>query len=241
MDSLKTALITGGMGGIGREMAANKYNLILVSDEENGEEFVAELDRTYGSRSCYFKVDVSDPEHVEKLIEDVRQRYGRLDVLVNCAGIVMDSTVAKMSYESWKRVLSVNLDGTFLCTKFALPLMKAQHSGRIINISSVSAEIGNFGQANYAASKGAVISFTKTVAREVAKDGVTVNAVAPGFIDTRMTKNIPDQIKEKIISQIPLLRFGRPEEVTSLIVFLASDASSYITGQVINVNGGLYM
>jgi NAD(P)-dependent dehydrogenase (short-subunit alcohol dehydrogenase family) len=194
-----------------------------------------------GQQAIYIQVDVSDPDQVDEMIKKILNEFCRIDILVNNAGVVMDKKLENMSIEQWNRVISVNLTGTFNCTKSVIKYMKEQGGGRIINIASVVGEIGNFGQSNYAASKGGVIAFTKTVAKEYAKDGILVNAIAPGFIKTKILQNIPEKVMQKILDQIPLGRLGDPEEVAKLVCFLASDDANYITGQVININGGVYM
>jgi 3-oxoacyl-[acyl-carrier protein] reductase len=194
-----------------------------------------------GQHAIYIQADVSDPNQVEKMIEKIINEFGRIDILINNAGITRDKMLLNMDIEHWNRVISVNLTGTFNCTKAVIKYMKNQGGGKIINISSISAETGNIGQANYAASKGGVISFTKTVAKEYARDGIIVNAIAPGFIETKMLETVPEKVMQKILDQIPLHRLGKPEEVAELVCFLASDDANYITGQVININGGVHM
>jgi 3-oxoacyl-[acyl-carrier protein] reductase len=242
----KVALVTGSSRGIGRaialELAKRGFSVVINNDEKPQEkvEVMNEINKI-GQRAIYIQADVSDPDQVEEMIERVLNDFCRIDVLVNNAGVVMDKKLENMSIEQWNRVISVNLTGTFNCTKSVIKYMKEQGGGKIINITSVVGEIGNFGQSNYAASKGGVIAFTKTVAKEYAKDGILVNAVAPGFIKTKMVRSIPEKIMQKILEQIPLGRLGAPEEVAKLVCFLASDDVNYITGQVININGGVYM
>jgi 3-oxoacyl-[acyl-carrier protein] reductase len=175
------------------------------------------------------------------MVGKIIAEFGRIDILVNNAGIIIDKRLTDMTIQDWNKVISVNLSGVFNCTKSVIKYMQKQKFGKIINIASISGQIGNIGQANYSAAKGGVISFTKTVAKEYAADNITANAIAPGFIKTRMLDNIPEKVMEKIFKQIPLRRLGKPEEVAMLVRFLASDDASYITGQVININGGLYM
>jgi 3-oxoacyl-(acyl-carrier-protein) reductase len=242
----KVALVTGGSRGIGRaiaiELAKSGVDVVINNDEKPQEAsgVVNEIN-TSGQRSIYIQADVSDCNQVEKMIDQIMNELGRIDILVNNAGIVRDKKLEHMTIEHWNRVISVNLTGTFNCTKSIIPFMKDHGGGKIINIASVVGEIGNFGQSNYAASKGGVIAFTKTVAKEYAKDGILVNAVAPGFVKTKMVQNIPEKVMQKILDQIPLGRLGAPEEVAKLVCFLASDDANYITGQVININGGVYM
>jgi NAD(P)-dependent dehydrogenase (short-subunit alcohol dehydrogenase family) len=175
------------------------------------------------------------------MVEKIINEFGRIDILVNNAGITADKLLKDMTIQEWNKVISANLTGVFNCTKCVIKSMQKRKSGKIINISSISGQIGNIGQANYSASKAGVISFTKTVAKEYAKDGITVNAISPGFIRTKMVENIPEKVMEKILKQIPLGRVGEPEEVAKLVCFLTSDDANYITGQVININGGMYM
>jgi 3-oxoacyl-[acyl-carrier protein] reductase len=242
----KVALVTGSSRGIGRaialELAKRGFSVVINNDEKPQEkiEVMNEI-KKIGQRAIYIQVDVSDPDQVEEMIKKILNEFGRIDILINNAGVVMDKKLENMNIVQWNRVISVNLTGTFNCTKSVIKYMKEQGGGKIINIASVVGEIGNFGQSNYAASKGGVIAFTKTVAKEYAKDGILVNAVAPGFINTKILQNIPERVMQKIIDQIPLGRLGAPEEVAKLVCFLASDDANYITGQVININGGVYM
>lgn len=240
------ALVTGSGRGIGRAIAlelAKRGCDVVVNDDKNLQEGIEVVDeiKKIGQRALHIQADVSYPDQVEKMIETVLDEFGRIDILVNNAGIAMDKKLENMSIEQWDRVIAVNLTGTFNCTKAVIRFMKEQGGGKIINIASVVGEIGNFGQANYAASKGGVIAFTKTVAKEYAKYGVLVNAIAPGFINTKMVEGIPQKVIQKILEQIPLGRLGEPEEVAKLVGFLASDNANYITGQVIRINGGMYM
>jgi 3-oxoacyl-[acyl-carrier protein] reductase len=242
----EVALVTGSSRGIGRaiviELAKSGID-IVVNDSKNPQEGfeVAKEITKMGQRAIYIQADVSDPDQVEKMVEEILSEFGKIDILVNNAGIIVDKLLRDMTIEEWNNVIAVNLTSVFNCTKSAIKYMQKQKSGKIINISSVSGQIGNIGQANYSASKAGVISFTKTVAKEYAKDGIIVNAVAPGFIWTKMVENIPEKVMEKILKQIPLGRVGEPEEVAKLVCFLASDDAKYITGQVISINGGVYM
>jgi len=242
----KVALVTGSSRGIGRAIAIELANVginIVVNNSKNpqeGLEVVKEI-KKMGQHAVYIQADVSDPKQVENMVKRIINEFGRIDILVNNAGIIMDKKLENMDIEQWNKVISVNLTGTFNCTKAVIKYMKKQGGGKIVNISSIVGEIGNFGQSNYAASKGGVIAFTKTVAKEYAKYGITVNAVAPGFIKTKMLEGIPEEIMRKILEQIPLRRLGEPEEVAKLVRFLVSDDANYITGQVININGGMYM
>jgi 3-oxoacyl-[acyl-carrier protein] reductase len=187
------------------------------------------------------KLDVSCFGDVDEFFQEVVNEFHRVDVLVNNSGITRDALFLRMSESQWDEALAVNLKGVFNCAKAVVKLMVKQRSGRIINISSVTGQIGNIGQANYAASKAGIMGFTKSLARELAVRGITVNAVAPGFINTDMTENLPDKAKEFFLNQIPMGRIGEPEEVAEVVYWLASEGASYITGQVIHVNGGLYM
>jgi len=241
----RVALITGAAQGIGKAIAillARKGADIVVSDLnfEKAREVAKEIE-DMGRRCLVSKTNVADFTEAEVMIKKTIEEFGRIDILVNNAGIVKDSFLLRMKEENWDQVLNVNLKGTFNCTKAAVKFMAKQRSGRVVNIASISGEMGNVGQANYSASKAGVIGFTKTVAREFASRGINVNAVAPGFIDTVMTQSLPDDIKENLKSQIPAQRLGTPEDVAQTVYFLVSEMSDYITGQVINVNGGMYM
>ena len=242
----KIAIVTGGSSGIGlaisRELAKSGMDLVIVNDVniDEGERVAEQLSRDFGVRTMHMRGDVSNEQDVDNVFQKAMESFGAIDVLVNDAGVVDDAFIDKMDSEKWRRVLEVNLTGTFYCTRAAMRFMKEQGSGRILNISSVSAEIGNIGQANYVASKGGVIALTRTVAREGARHGIIVNAIAPGFINTRMTSSIRADIVDKIIAQIPMKRFGEPEEVAKLARFLVSEENTYITGQIININGGMY-
>jgi len=242
----RISLITGSSRGIGRAIALNFAKegsdvvVNYVVNDDAAEEVISKI-RSIGCRCFSFKADVSKGDNVKKLFSKIIQEYGKIDILVNNAGITMDSTLHKMSYENWDSIIKVNLTGVFNCCRQAVVSMRENNYGRIINISSVVGLCGNFGQTNYAASKAGVIGFTKSLAYETAKRKITVNAVAPGFIETDMTKKIPDNIKEKIISSIPIGRFGDAEDIAKMVTFLVSDDASYITGQVFSVNGGYLM
>jgi len=242
----RVAIVTGSSRGIGRAIAielAKEGASIVINNDKSVQEALETVEaiKKLGRRAIYFKADVSNIEETDEMFSAVMKEFGKVDILINNAGIIKDAFLEKMNMEDWHSVLSVVLTGTYNCTKSAVDFMKQQKYGRIINIASVVGQMGNIGQANYAAAKAAVIGFTKTIAKECAKYGVTVNAVSPGFIETAMLKKIPLDVVPKILSQIPLGRFGKPEEVAKLVVFLASDDASYITGQVLNINGGLYM
>lgn len=242
----KVALVTGGSRGIGRAiclaLAAEHSDIAVnyVSNPDAAEETVAAL-RQLDVKAEAFKADISDTEQCSNMIEEVMSKLGRIDVLVNNAGITQDRSFMKMSLEEWRKVLTVNLDGVFNVTHAVLPQMAERKWGRIINIASIVGQIGNFGQANYSTAKGGMIALTKTLAREVAKKGITANAVAPGYIETDMTAKVSEQVLNWVCEMTPVGRLGRPEEVARAVRFLAAPNSSYITGQVINVNGGMFM
>jgi 3-oxoacyl-[acyl-carrier protein] reductase len=241
----KIALVTGAAQGIGRSIAlllAQKGVDIVISDInlEKAEETAKEVE-ALGRKVMAIRADVANTNDVERMVEAILERFGQIDILVNNAGIARDKLILRMTEEDWDAVLNVNLRGTFNCTKAVIRHMSKQRKGKIVNIASVVGEMGNVGQANYSASKAGVIGFTKTIAREFAQRGINVNAVAPGYIETPMTKALPEKVKEELRRMIPLERLGRPEDVAQAVLFLVSEASSYITGQVLNVNGGIYM
>ncbi|MBI1818984.1 MAG: 3-oxoacyl-[acyl-carrier-protein] reductase [Nitrospirae bacterium] len=241
----KTAIITGGAQGIGLAIAealANEGALVGIADLK-GEQAkkVADDFNARGKKAISFQVNVADSGEVRQMIDQAMAAWNKIDILVNNAGITRDGLIIRMKEEDWNLVLDINLNGTFFCIKEVLSKMAKQRSGRIINISSIVGAMGNAGQANYVASKAAVIGLTKTVAKEYASRGITVNAVAPGFIETEMTRVLPAQTREELIKQIPQGRMGAVEDIANAVCFLASDQASYITGQVIHVNGGMYM
>jgi 3-oxoacyl-[acyl-carrier protein] reductase len=241
----KVAIVTGGAQGIGRAIAltlARSGADVVVSDInlEKAQETAREIE-ALNVRSLAIKSNVADVNEAEQMVKETVDKLGRIDILVNNAGITRDNVLLRMKPEDWDQVMAINLRGTFLCTRTALKFMFRQRSGRIVNIASITGLMGNAGQANYSASKAGIIGFTKATAREYANRGITVNAVAPGFIDTAMTQAIPEKEREMLIKQIPLERLGTADDVASAVYFLVSDLSSYITGQVINVNGGMYM
>jgi len=241
----KVAIVTGAAQGIGRAIAetlARRGADVVVADLDPGrsQETVAAVGKL-GRRALNIKVNVADWNDVKSMTEQVLKDWGKIDILVNNAGITRDGLLVRMKEEDWNLVLQVNLNGTFHCTKAVLQPMTKQRYGRIVNIASIVGAMGNAGQANYAASKAAVIGFTKTIAREYASRQVTVNAVAPGFIDTAMTQGLPADVKETLQKQIPLGRLGQPSDVAEAVRFLVSDEAGYITGQVLHVNGGMLM
>ncbi len=241
----KTALVTGGAQGIGKAIAmalAKAGADVAVSDVnmEKAQETASEIS-ALGVRSKAIGGNVAKSEEAVAMIDAAVTELGRLDILVNNAGITRDNLMMRMKDEDWDLVLDVNLKGSFNCAKAALKHMSKARSGRIINIASVVGAMGNAGQANYVASKAGLIGLTKTIAREYCSRGVTANAVAPGFIDTAMTQALPEKVREELMKQIPLGRLGTADDVAAAVKFLASDAASYITGQVIHVNGGMYM
>lgn len=234
------ALITGAAQGIGKEIAvafAKAGAKVIITDInlELATQTANEL------KGLPLKMNVADPADVDAGIKEAKEKLGKIDILVNNAGITKDTLFIRMKKEDWDAVINVNLTGVFNVSKAAALLMMKQRSGKIINIASIVGEMGNVGQANYAASKAGVIGLTKTLARELAARGITVNAIAPGFIKTAMTDKIPEEVKQKMLAQIPLGKLGLPEDIAAAALFLASSAADYITGQVINVNGGMLM
>ncbi len=241
----KVAVVTGGSRGIGRAVATvlareGAVITLCARDRVLLEKVAAEIESS-GVQALAVQADVTRASEVEQMIGACVERFGQVDILVNNAGITRDNLLLRMKDEEWDAVLSTNLKGVFHCTRAVLRPMIKQRSGRIINLTSVVAVMGNLGQANYVAAKAGIIGLTKATAREVASRGITVNAVAPGFIETDMTHALGPELQEQMRSQIPLGRFGRPEDVAELVAFLASDRAAYITGQVIHLNGGLWM
>lgn len=239
------AVVTGGAQGIGQAIAttlAQEGADVVVADLDANrcEETVARV-RQLGRKAMAVSVNVGDWDQVKGMIDHVQKDWERIDILVNNAGITRDGLLLRMKEEDWQSVLQVNLTGTFFCVKAVLPMMSRQRSGRIVNIASIVGAIGNIGQANYAASKAAVIGLTKTVAREYASRNITVNAVAPGFIDTAMTQDLSVETKEALLNQIPLKRLGQPSDIADAVSFLCSEKAGYITGHVLHVNGGMHM
>jgi 3-oxoacyl-[acyl-carrier protein] reductase len=240
----RVALVTGSAQGIGKSIAealAKEGADIIVSDIniELAKATASEIGKL-GVKSIAVKMNVADGADVAASVDQAVKELGKIDILINNAGITKDNLLIRMKEEDWDAVLSVNLKSMFLCTKAIAPLMMKNRWGRIVNIASIVGEMGNFGQANYSAAKAGAIGLTKTVARELASRGITCNAVAPGFIDTAMTQKLSDDVKKKLSEQIPLTRLGTPEDIAKAVVFLCADAD-YITGQVVNVNGGMYM
>jgi 3-oxoacyl-[acyl-carrier protein] reductase len=241
----KTAIVTGAAQGIGRAIAeclAQAGADIAVADLDPGRstETVDSVEKL-GRKALNIKVNVADANDTKAMVEQVLKAWGKVDILVNNAGITRDGLLLRMKEEDWNLVLQINLNGTFNCTKAVLQPMTKQRYGRVVNIASIVGVIGNAGQANYSASKAAVIGFTKTVGREYASRNVTVNAVAPGFIDTAMTHGLPTEVKDTLLKQIPLGRLGTPADVAAAVRFLVSEEAAYITGHVLHVNGGMLM
>ena len=247
----RSALVTGASRGLGQAIALRfaqeecdvAINYVAEPNRDNaGEaEETAEQLRALGVRSVCVEADVTDIAATEAMIATAIDAFGKLDILVNNAGIARDRTLKKLDKADWDAVIAVNLTGAFHCTRAAINHMREREYGRVISIASVIGQMGNIGQTNYAASKAGLIGFTKSLAREVARRGVTVNAIAPGFIDTEMTRAMPEEAIEHTVSLIPMGRQGRPEDVADAALFLASDHAAYITGHVLAVNGGLYM
>jgi 3-oxoacyl-[acyl-carrier protein] reductase len=241
----RVAVVTGASRGIGRSislaLAAKGATIVAVDmDQAATDAIVAEL-QAAGTKALAVVGNVTVPADVERMIDAATEAFGRVDILVNNAGITRDGLLMRMKDEDWDAVLNVNLKGAFLCTRAAFKVMSKQRYGRIINIASVVGQMGNAGQANYCASKAGLIGLTKSNARELAKRSITVNAVAPGFIATAMTDALSEKVRDELTAQIPLERLGSADDIANAVVFLASEASAYITGHVLSVNGGMYM
>jgi 3-oxoacyl-[acyl-carrier protein] reductase len=241
----KVAIVTGGSRGIGKaialRLAAEGAKVAVTATTQAGADKTAEEIRQNGGQASGFATDITDVKQVEALIKGTVEHFGALHILVNNAGITRDNLVMRMSDEDWNAVIATNLTGTFNCIRAASKIMMKQRSGKIINITSVVALMGNKGQANYAAAKAGIIGLTKSVARELASRNVQINAIAPGFVMTDMTAGLPEAAKTAMLQSVPLERIGTSEEVAGVVAFLASSEADYITGQVINVDGGMVM
>lgn len=240
----KIALVTGGTRGIGREIAlelAKKGANVAITYTSNKEKALAVVNeiKQNGVNTIAVKANVANSEEVTNMVKSIEEQLGTIDILVNNAGITKDNLLIRMNEEEWDSVLDVNLKGVFLCTKAVARSMMKKRYGKIINISSVVGVNGNIGQGNYSASKAGVIGFTKSIAKELATRGIRVNAIAPGFIETDMTKVLKDEIKNEMLNNIPLKTFGKPRDIANLVLFLASEDSDYITGEIIKVDGGI--
>ena len=239
----KSVLITGAFGGIGKALAlkfGENGAKVAMWDIFIDDEFNKKL-TDKGIQFIASQVDITKREDVQKSADEIIAQWGKIDILVNNAGITKDNLILRMTEEEWDKVMEINLKGAFICSRIIGKVMFPQKSGSIVNVASIIGQIGNIGQANYSASKGALISLTKTCAKEFARFGVRVNAVAPGYIITKMTEQLPEKIKTKMLEGIPLGRLGKPEDVSDLVVFLSSDKADYITGQVVRIDGGMVM
>lgn len=242
----KITVVTGGSKGIGKQIcqkfAENGYRVIFIYDKDDAAAgSTLKMLQAINPENQMYKVDVSHFDEIQKVFNRINEEYSAISILINCAGITKDKTAKKMVEQIWDDVIDVNLKGVFNCSKAVLEPMCSNNYGRIINISSVVAFTGNFGQCNYASSKAGVIGLTKSLALETAKYNITVNAVAPGFINTDMTRNIPEEILARTIENIPKKRLGLPEEIADFVYFISTLKTDYITGQVFHINGGLYM
>ena len=241
----KVALVTGGARGIGKEIAlalAREGADVAICDVvlEEAQKTANEI-QDLGREGAAFKADVTSSKDVQDMVDKILDKHKKLDILINNAGITKDGLLLRMSEDAWDRVIAVNLKGCFICTKIASKVMLKQRFGKIVNLASIIGIMGNIGQSNYAASKAGIIGLTKSVAKELAPRGICVNAVAPGFIKTEMTEKLPEDIQKKMLEAIPLRRFGEPKDVADLVLFLSSESSSYITGQVVQIDGGMRM
>jgi|TARA_B100001971_G_scaffold211295_1_gene238742 3-oxoacyl-[acyl-carrier protein] reductase len=240
--SNRVALVTGGGRGIGRAIALKLAEVgatVVVNDINDGGQGVAEEIQATGRQSLAVPADVSSSEDVSKMVEIAVSTYGKIDILVNNAGISRDQLLIRMSDEDWDRVININLKSVFLCTRAAVRHMLKERWGRIISISSIVGLVGNQGQVNYASAKAGIIGFSKTIAKEIASRGITANAIAPGFIDTEMTKRLPESQRQELLKRIPLGYLGSPNDIAEAVAFLASEEARYITGQVLGVDGGM--
>ncbi|MBN1794705.1 MAG: 3-oxoacyl-[acyl-carrier-protein] reductase [Candidatus Omnitrophica bacterium] len=242
----KVGVITGGARGIGREIAVifmkeGAQTIVLDIAGELQKEEKAAFQKEAGGVPDYYQCDVSDFETVTQVIDKILDKYSRIDILINNAGITRDALILKMTSDDWHKVISVNVTGVFNCIKAVTRPMMRQRGGSIVNMSSIIGLMGNAGQANYAASKAGIIGLTKSAAKELASRNIRINAVAPGFIQTEMTARLPDEVQQAMLGTIPMRKFGTPSDVARLVLFLASDASEYITGEVIRVDGGMAM
>lgn len=242
----KNALVTGGSRGIGKaialELARGGVNVALtyISNMDSAKEVIGEVE-SYGVKGLAIKADVSNEEEVNSMIEIVNNEMGGIDILVNNAGITKDNLLIRMKTEDWDDVINTNLRGVYLCTKAVVRGMMKKRYGKIVNIASVVGISGNAGQGNYSASKAGIIGFTKSIAKELGSRGININGVAPGFVETDMTNVLNDKVKEEMLKLIPLKRFARPEDIADVVAFLCSEKANYITGQIINVDGGMLM